>query len=115
VGVVCGVFNGAAAIGGPPAILLYLSSPAAVAVSRASIIAYFFGINLVTLGVAGYRGLLTPDTFSLAALCLVPLVAGLALGSRIFQRIDPASFRRNVLLLLAALAIAGLLRSVVGD
>jgi hypothetical protein len=82
-----------------------------VAVSRASIIAYFFGINLVTLGVAGYRGLLTQDTFSLAGLCLVPLVAGLALGSRIFQRIDPASFRRNVLLLLAALALAGLLRS----
>jgi len=112
VGVVCGVFNGAAAIGGPPAILLYLSSPAAIAVSRASIIAYFFGINLVTLGVAGYRGLLTPDTFTLAALCLIPLVAGLALGSRIFQRIDPALFRRNVLLLLATLSAAGLLRSV---
>ena len=114
VGVLCGIFNGAAAIGGPPAILLYLSSPAAVEVSRASVIAYFFGINLVTLGVAGYRGLLTPDTFSLAGLCLVPLVAGLALGSRIFQRVDPVSFRRNVLLLLAALAIAGLLRSMVG-
>ncbi len=111
VGVVCGVFNGAAAIGGPPAILLYLSSPAAVSVSRASIIAYFFGINLVTLAVAGWRGLLTPETFSLAGLCILPLVAGLALGSRIFQRIDPALFRRNVLLLLAVLAVTGLARS----
>jgi uncharacterized membrane protein YfcA len=45
---------------------------------------------------------------------MVPLVAGIALGSRIFQRVDPVSFRRNVLLLLAALAIAGLLRSMVG-
>ena len=110
----CGVFNGAAAIGGPPVILLYLSSPAAVAVSRASIIAYFFGINLVTIGVAAYRRLLTPRPSPSRPSCLVPLVAGLALGSRIFQRIDPASFRRNVLLLLAALAIAGLLRSMVG-
>jgi uncharacterized membrane protein YfcA len=76
VGVLCSVFNGAAAI-----------------------------------GVAAYRGLLTARTFALAAFCLVPLVAALALGSRIFQRVDPASIRRNVLLLLAALAIAGLLRS----
>lgn len=38
-------------------------------------------------------------------------VAGIALGSRIFQRVDRVSFRRNVLLLLAALALAGLLRS----
>jgi len=33
-GVACGLLNGAAAIGGPPVILLYLSSPAGVAVSR---------------------------------------------------------------------------------
>jgi uncharacterized membrane protein YfcA len=65
-------------------------------------------------GRADGRGPLTSQTFTLAAFCLVPLVAGLALGSRIFQRIDPVSFRRIVLLLLAALAIAGLLRSVVG-
>jgi uncharacterized protein len=112
VGVLCGIYNGAAAIGGPPAIPLYPSSPAAVAISRASIIVYFFGINLVILGVAGYRGQLTPETFSLPGLCLVPLVAGRALGSRIFQRVDPVSFRRNVLLLLAARARAGLLRSL---
>jgi uncharacterized membrane protein YfcA len=60
--------------------------------------------------VAAYRGLLTAQTFTLAAFPLVPLVAGLALGSRIFQRVDPVSFRRNVLLLLALLALAGLLR-----
>ena len=38
-GVACGILNGAAAIGGPPVILLYLSSPAGVTVSRALIIA----------------------------------------------------------------------------
>jgi len=112
VGVLCGVFNGAAAIGGPPAVLFYLSSPAAVSVSRASIIVYFLGIDLATLGVAGYRQLVTVQTLALAAACLIPLVVGIALGSRIFQRIDQVLFRRNVLWLLMALATAGLLRSL---
>lgn len=112
VGVLCGVFNGAAAIGGPPAILFYLSSPAGIAVSRASIIVYFLGIDLLTLAMAAYRQLVTVQALYLAAACLVPLFAGIALGSRIFQRIDQALFRRNVLYLLMALASAGLLRSL---
>ena len=112
VGVLCGVFNGAAAIGGPPAILFYLSSPAGVSVSRASIIVYFLGIDLVTLAMAAYQQLVTVQTLYLAAACLIPLIAGIALGSRIFQRIDQTLFRRNVLYLLIALASAGLLRSL---
>jgi uncharacterized protein len=112
VGVLCGVFNGAAAIGGPPAILFYLSSPAGVSVSRASIIVYFLGIDMATLAVAACRHLVTVQTLTLAGACLIPLIAGIALGNRIFQRIDQALFRRNVLYLLIALASAGLLRSL---
>jgi uncharacterized membrane protein YfcA len=112
VGLLCGVFNGAAAIGGPPVVLFYLSSPAGVSVSRASIIVYFLGIDLVTLAMAASRQLVTVQALHLAAACLIPLIAGVALGSRIFQRIDEALFRRNVIYLLIALASAGLVRSL---
>ena len=112
VGVLCGIFNGAAAIGGPPAVLFYLSSPAGVSISRASMIVYFLGIDLVTLTIAAYRQLVTVQTLYLAAACVIPLIAGIALGNRIFQRIDQALFRRNVIYLLMALASAGLLRSL---
>ena len=112
VGALCGIFNGAAAIGGPPAVLFYLSSPAGVSVSRASMIVYFLGIDLVTLAIAAYRQLVTVQTLYLAGACLIPLMVGIALGSRIFERIDEALFRRNVIYLLMALATAGLLRSL---
>jgi hypothetical protein len=112
VGVLCGIFNGAAAIGGSPAVLFYLSSPAGVSISRASMIVYFLGIDLVTLTIAAYRQLVTVQTLYLAAACVIPLIAGIALGNRIFQRIDQALFRRNVIYLLMALASAGLLRSL---
>jgi uncharacterized membrane protein YfcA len=112
VGLLSGIFNGAAAIGGPPAVLFYLSSPAGVSVSRASMIVYFLGIDLVTLAMAAHRQLVTVETLYVAAVCLIPLTTGIALGSRIFRRFDQDLFRRNVIYLLMVLASAGLLRSL---
>ena len=112
-GVACGMLNGAAAIGGPPVILFYLSSPAGVTVSRASIIAYFMGIDIMSLTMASIQGLVTYRTLATAAICMVPLLLGIALGSRIFVRADKESFRGHVLVLLVVLSIAGLVRSLI--
>jgi uncharacterized protein len=111
-GVACGMLNGAAAIGGPPVILFYLSSPAGVMVSRASIIAYFLGIDSMSLTMAATQGLVTSRTLTLTIVCLVPLLAGIAVGSRMFVSLDQNAFRRHVLMLLMALSVAGLLRSL---
>ena len=111
-GLACGMLNGAAAIGGPPVILFYLSSPAGVKTSRASIIAYFLGIDTLCLIMAAVQGLTTFQTLLLTAVCLVPLLLGITVGSRMFIKIDQASFRRHVLILLILLSIAGLFRSV---
>jgi len=111
-GVACGMLNGAAAIGGPPVILFYLSSPAGVTVSRASIIAYFFGIDGMSLVMASIQGLITFNTLVTTAVCLLPLLFGIAIGSRMFIKVDKDSFRHHVLILLIILSIAGLLRSI---
>ena len=112
-GVTCGILNGAAAIGGPPVILLYLSSPAGVTVSRASIIAYFLGIDTMSLIMASIQGLTTLQTLLLTVVCLAPLLIGIAVGSRMFTKVDKESFRHHVLVLLIILAIAGLLRGII--
>ena len=107
------MLNGAAAIGGPPVILLYLSSPAGVMVSRASIIAYFLGIDAMSLTMASIQGLTTSRTLLMTAVCLLPLLFGIAVGSRMFIKIDKDSFRHHVLILLIILSIAGLLRGII--
>lgn len=111
-GLASGMLNGAAAIGGPPVILFYLSSPAGVTVSRASIVAYFLVIDTLCLAVAALQGLTTTKTLYLAAFCLVPLMVGIAIGSRMFFKVNQHSFRRHVLILLILLSVAGLFRSV---
>ena len=111
-GIACGFLNGAAAIGGPPVILLYLSSPAGVTVSRASIIAYFLGIDTMSLVMASIHGLTTLQTVLLTLTCLLPLLLGIAVGSKMFIKVDKESFRHHVLILLIILSILGLLRSI---
>ena len=111
-GIACGILNGAAAIVGPPVILMYLSSPAGVTVSRASIIAYFLGIDTMSLVMASIHGLTTFQTLLLTVVCLIPLLLGIAVGSKMFIKVDKESFRHHVLILLIILSIAGLLRGI---
>ena len=111
-GAACGLLNGAAAIGGPPVILFYLSSPAAVKVSRASIIAYFLGIDAMSLAMAAIQGLTTYKTLLMTAGCMLPLYFGITFGSRMFIKADKESFRHHVLILLIILSVAGLLRGI---
>lgn len=112
VGMVSGVLNGATATGGPPVILFYLSTPAGVAVSRASLIAYFLGTDLLAFGVSLTQGLVTVATLRLGAAMLLPLIVGLTVGRRFFSQSKAAAFRRKVLVLLAGLALLALVRAI---
>lgn len=111
-GILCGLLNGSTGIGGPPAILFYFSSPAAVTVSRASIIAFFFGTDSFGTVVAAGHGLVTSDVLIRTALALPVVLIGIALGNRRFIRTEPQTFRRFVLLLLGLLSIALFLRVI---
>ena len=111
-GLVSGLLNGGAAIGGPPVILFYLSSPAGVSVSRASIIAYFLGTDSLAFGVGVFHGLVTFQTATLIGILIAPLFMGTYIGNRIFAGSKTKAFRRNVLILLLLLSMAVLIKSI---
>ncbi len=110
-GLVSGLLNGAAAIGGPPVILFYFSSPVGAAVSRATIIAYFLGIDILAMAMGGIRGLITFETLTMWGLLLIPLLSGIIFGNRLFLAGDKAAFRRKVMVLLMLLATATLVHA----
>jgi uncharacterized membrane protein YfcA len=103
-GAASGIFNGAFGIGGPPVVLFYFSTPAAAAVSRASVIAFFLSTDV--LGLAGhyYEGLITAQSFAQFLAWLPALLVGVWAGAHGFRRVDQGLFRRMVLLILMALA-----------
>jgi len=111
-GVISGVLNGSAAIGGPPVVLLLFSSPASVEVSRASLITFFLGTDIFATAMCSAHGLVTAQKLLFALMLFVPLVCGLYLGNRSFIHTPPEAFRKRVLILLCVLSFFALLRSV---
>ncbi len=109
VGCASGLLNGAAGIGGPPAVVFYFATRGA-AVSRATLIAYFLFTDLFALAWAGGSGLLTQAAWPLIVAALPFSLLGVWLGTRGFRRLDETRLKRLVwtlLALLGALGVAG--------
>ncbi len=112
-GIGSGLLNGAFGIGGPPVILFYFSTPAAAAVGRASVIAFFIGTDSLGLAWDAYHGLITKQTFLQSLLWLVPLLLGVTIGARSFRNLSEAVFRRWVLRLLILLALVSAVKAAI--
>lgn len=111
-GTASGILNGAAAIGGAPAVLFFFASPAGAAVSRASLIAYFLLTDIFAAGTCLAAGLMTLDHVRQALTMLVPMAAGLLAGQRMFHRTSETVFRKRVLLCLMGLSVLTLIKAL---
>jgi uncharacterized protein len=111
-GTASGLFSGGFGMSGPPVVLFFFSSPTGAAVGRASMIAFFFLVDLMGLAWFSSGGLIKPATLWRAAAFLPPLAAGVWLGNRSFKRADPAAVRRWVLRLLMLLALISGIRAL---
>lgn len=105
VGLVSGVFSGAAQIGGPPVIAYWLGGTLPMPVVRANVI-MFFAISTVIAAV-GYlfNGLITAQIIVLAAVIAPVYGLGAWLGSRMFGLASERTFRRICLTMIAAAAV----------
>jgi uncharacterized membrane protein YfcA len=110
-GLVSGVFNGLAAIGGMAVAVMLFTTTISGAVARATLIALFFATDLYSLAWAGGNGLLDTNLLRWVGWLFVPMLIGIAIGRKHFLRVDEAEFRRGVLRVLAVMAGLGLVRA----
>jgi len=103
-GLVSGLFNGSTALGGPPVVLFFFSSPGGVDISRASLIAFFLGTEIVAIGTFAGMGLITMESVRLFLTALIPMGVSLVVGKRSFIQTDQNVFRKRVMLYLMLLA-----------
>ncbi len=101
-----GVLNGAAGIPGPPAIVFYFATTG-MAVSRATLIAFFLFTDGYGLALAGGAGLLRSTAWRLIAVALPFSLAGIWIGQRLYVKLDEAHLRRLIWALLAVLGMLG--------
>lgn len=111
-GVVSGMLNGAFAMGGPPAIAMYFSSPAHTVVGRASLIMFFLCTDVLGTASSAVGGLVTTALLAQVAVLFPVSVVGIAVGSCWYRRTEAAGVRRYVLWLLVALALGTLVQAL---
>ena len=108
-GALSGFLTGMCGVGGPPVILLLMSGPDSSERNRAMLIGFFGVTQIVAIPALALNGLVT-STVLWNALVLTPVFIGAAhLGSILFRRADEKLTRRLMLVVLAAVALAGLL------
>jgi hypothetical protein len=110
-GAASGVLNGAFGTGGPPVVLFYFSTPAAAAVGRASVIAFFLSTDTLGLLELWRNDLVTGQSFAQFIAWIPALLVGIALGAKGFKHMDQAKFRKAVLIILIGLAVVTLIKA----
>lgn len=111
-GIFSGTVNGAAAVGGLPVVLYFLSASASAAVVRATLTVYLVFLGVYGLAVGAWNGIVGFEVILRGGFFCLPLVFGVALGNHRFVQTSPESFRRFALLLLMTLSLVGLLRAI---
>lgn len=107
-GALAGLSGGAAALPGPPVVLLWLGGQGNAATVRANLIV-FFGFTATASGIAYWWSGLFTQASLLMSLPLIPAyLLPLSLGSRLFARSSEQQFRRAALALCAFAALSGL-------
>jgi len=111
-GLVSGITHGAS-LGGLPIAVFFAAQPIPAAEFRATLIAFFFGLNLWAIPLMYRAGMIDGGTLRLVAVYLPFMALGVWYGSRRFRAASPEGFRRFALILLGTLAMAGIVRALV--
>ena len=107
-GLVAGFFAGASSLGGMVASVMLFAVSVPPKNLRATLIVLFFGSALYSLSWGAWHGVVTQGTFVRAAWLALPLLAGIAVGTRGFKNVSDTVFRQGVVMLLASLSVAGI-------
>ncbi|MDB5655033.1 MAG: putative rane transporter protein [Tardiphaga sp.] len=104
-GFLAGIFNGLAAMPGPPAVAYYMSAPLPRACVRASLMMFFL-LTSVAAMVSGIAiGLITVQTLCLSVLGLPVMWIGTQIGHLAFIRSSDAMHRRVSIISLGVIAL----------
>ncbi len=112
VGIVSGLAN-APGMAGLPVAAWFAAQTMPAAVFRATLVAYFPILDIISGPLYFYHGMVSMDTLWASLLTLPMVFLGNWAGGRHFLNTDPQDFRKFAIGLLALLALMGLIKSVI--
>jgi uncharacterized membrane protein YfcA len=113
-GLLSGVCNGAAAVGGLPVATFLTAMKLNMASFRATLVLFFFGIDIVFILSASGHGLYTQSLIIMSVLMIIPMTLGVHLGGKLFTIVPEERLKTGVIGLLILLSLIGLTRAAIG-
>lgn len=107
-----GVLGGLFSMGGPPVVVYYMESEQDPKHYMATIQAFFTLSNIYSIGVKVSAGFVTRSVLICFAVGLIGMLAGLIVGSRVFDKLDGPKIKKAVYLIMALSGVANILTSV---
>ena len=112
VGIFAGMAN-SVGMAGLPVATYFTAQGVGAAVFRATLIAYFAALDLMSIPMMWSSGIIVWDTLRVALAAVPLMLLGIWAGSRHFLATDPQDFRKFAIGLLAFLAVINLVKVVV--
>jgi uncharacterized protein len=109
IGFVSGLMQGSINMAGPPVILFLTNQGLPRHVFRASIVAYFLILSLLTLPLLVAGGILNGTALVAALIVLPGLLAGGLIGTRLIHSVDEAHVRKLTLFIVLGAGVSSLL------
>jgi uncharacterized membrane protein YfcA len=110
IGAVAGFYNGFAAIGGIFVASMLTSSKLQLINIRATMVVYFFIIEVAFFASAYLNNLYSKEVFYTSVLLIIPMVFGIKLGSVLFVKLPEKTLKKIVLITLLILSLVGFIK-----
>jgi len=111
-GIISGVCNGAAAVGGLPVAAFLTAANLSIRTLRATLVLFFLATDIILLLTASGHGLLSEQLLIQSAVMILPMAIGIHCGSLMFSRISEQHLRTGVISLLILLSVVGITRVI---
>ncbi|MDP8203013.1 MAG: sulfite exporter TauE/SafE family protein [Candidatus Tenebribacter mawsonii] len=109
VGMLSGLLGGSISVSGPPIILFLSNQDVDKHTFRGNLAAYFFILNLFTIPVYFWNGLLTNEVWNYSLTFLPGLLVGVIVGNLLSHKIKEDHFKKLTLILLIAMGILSII------
>jgi uncharacterized protein len=113
-GFIAGFLGASIGAAGPPVIVYTALQPWPKHQIKATLVTFFCISGGLILALQFFSGLVTPEVVHNFIYCLVPLLAGVFTGMRLFDTIDQRLYKRTIYILLFALGAMMLLKGAGG-
>ncbi|MCF6445427.1 sulfite exporter TauE/SafE family protein [Nereida sp. MMG025] len=107
-GALSGFLGGVAGLAGPPVILLYMASPHPPKVIRANTMLFLVLVDVTMIAVLGAMGRLSGEAILIGATLILPYMAGVLIGTRLFDPTRETLYTRVAYLIITVSALSGL-------